>query len=178
MGYTVHVIVQARILEWVAFPFSRGSSQPRDWTQVSHITVGFFTSWTTGEALSDVKGKRNQSQLCLHLDDGNQAHALSCLIWPVAELIPGWDFSYLVLTWPQRLLKCLQLNHQSIKIILQPSSDPEAFLLHPCPPYQCFLHSGFGHHIWNLIYRKYFWLPNHDFFPIYNWVKWRRFCQP
>ena len=37
VDYTVHGILQARILEWVAFPFSRGSSQPRDWTQVSHI---------------------------------------------------------------------------------------------------------------------------------------------
>ena len=35
MDCTVHGILQARILEWVAFPFSRGSSQPRDWTQVS-----------------------------------------------------------------------------------------------------------------------------------------------
>ena len=42
--YTVHGILQARILEWVAFPFSRGSSQPRDQTQVSHIAGGFFTS--------------------------------------------------------------------------------------------------------------------------------------
>ena len=40
--YTVHGILQARILEWIAFPFSRGSSQPRDRTQVSHITGGFF----------------------------------------------------------------------------------------------------------------------------------------
>ena len=37
-------ILQARILEWVAFPFSRGSFQPRDWTQVSRIAGGFFTS--------------------------------------------------------------------------------------------------------------------------------------
>ena len=37
MDYTVHGILRARILEWVAFPFSRGSSQPRDRTQVSHI---------------------------------------------------------------------------------------------------------------------------------------------
>ena len=37
VDYTVHEILQARILEWVAFPFSRGSSQPRDQTQVSHI---------------------------------------------------------------------------------------------------------------------------------------------
>ena len=44
MDYTVHGILQARILEWVAFPFSRGSSQPRDQTQVSHTAGGFFTS--------------------------------------------------------------------------------------------------------------------------------------
>ena len=40
MDYTVHGILQARILEWVAFPFSRGSSQPRDRTQVSTLQVG------------------------------------------------------------------------------------------------------------------------------------------
>ena len=44
MDYTAHGILQARILEWVAFPFSRGSSQPRDRTQVSRIAGGFFTS--------------------------------------------------------------------------------------------------------------------------------------
>ena len=47
---TVHGILQARILEWVAFPFSRGSSQPRDQTQVSCIAGGFFISWATREA--------------------------------------------------------------------------------------------------------------------------------
>ena len=45
--YTVHGILQATILEWVAIPFSRGSSQTRDWTQVSCIAGGFFTSWAT-----------------------------------------------------------------------------------------------------------------------------------
>ena len=50
MDYTVPGIVQARILEWVAFSFSRGSSQPRDQTQVSHIAGGFFTPWATREA--------------------------------------------------------------------------------------------------------------------------------
>ena len=42
MDFTVHGILQARILKWVAFPFSRGSSQPRDWIQVSRIAGGFF----------------------------------------------------------------------------------------------------------------------------------------
>ena len=50
MDYTVYGVLQARILEWVAFPFSRGSSQPRDWTQVSCIAGGFFTSWAIREA--------------------------------------------------------------------------------------------------------------------------------
>ena len=50
MDYTVYGILQAKILEWVTFPFSRGSSQPRDHTQVSCIAGGFFTSWATREA--------------------------------------------------------------------------------------------------------------------------------
>ena len=37
LGFSVHGILQARILEWIAIPFSRGSSQPRDRTRVSHI---------------------------------------------------------------------------------------------------------------------------------------------
>ena len=49
MDYTVHGILQARTLEWVAFPFSRGSSRPRDWTQVSLSAGGFLTSWATRE---------------------------------------------------------------------------------------------------------------------------------
>ena len=44
MDYTVRGILQARMLEWVAFPFSRGTSQPRDQTQVPHIAGRFFTS--------------------------------------------------------------------------------------------------------------------------------------
>ena len=46
MDCRVHGILQARVLEY----FSRGSSQPRDWTQVSHTAGELFTSWATGEA--------------------------------------------------------------------------------------------------------------------------------
>ena len=49
MNYTVHGILQARILEWVTILFSRGSSQPRDQTQVSCIAGGLFKSWATRE---------------------------------------------------------------------------------------------------------------------------------
>ena len=51
MDYTVHGILQARILEWVACPFSRRSSQPWDWTQVSCIVGELFNRWATREAL-------------------------------------------------------------------------------------------------------------------------------
>ena len=50
MDYTVHGFLQARILEWVAFYFSRTSSLTRDWTQVSLIAGGFFSSWAISEA--------------------------------------------------------------------------------------------------------------------------------
>ena len=49
-GSSVHGILQARILEWVAIPFSRGSSRTRDRTRVSCITGRFFTIWATREA--------------------------------------------------------------------------------------------------------------------------------
>ena len=49
MDYTVHGILQARILEWVAFPFSRGSSQPRERTQVSHIAGDSFPAKPQGK---------------------------------------------------------------------------------------------------------------------------------
>ena len=49
-GLSVHGILQARILEWVAIPFSRGSSQPWDQTQVSRIAGRFFTVWATGKS--------------------------------------------------------------------------------------------------------------------------------
>ena len=50
-GFSVHGILQARILEWIAIPFSRGTSQPRDWTLVSCLTGRFFTIWASGKSL-------------------------------------------------------------------------------------------------------------------------------
>ena len=47
-GSSAHGILQARILEWVAISYSRGSSRPKDWTRVSHR---FFILWVTREAL-------------------------------------------------------------------------------------------------------------------------------
>ena len=51
LGFSVHGVFQARILEWVAMPSSRGSSWPRDWTQVFGTAGRFFTFWAAREAL-------------------------------------------------------------------------------------------------------------------------------
>ena len=67
MDYIIYGILQARILEWVAFPFSRGSSQPGDRTQLSHIAGSFFTSWGTREfrpiaEISDIWKKKSRKR--------------------------------------------------------------------------------------------------------------------
>ena len=59
MDNAVHGILQARIREWIAFPFSRGSYQPSDQTQVSCIAGRFFTSWATREELNWTELKVN-----------------------------------------------------------------------------------------------------------------------
>ena len=76
-GSSVQGILHVRILEWVAIPFSRGSSQPRDQTQVSCIAGRFFTIWATREALfmaylSPIKSVGPQ----LNQDSGVGSHVL------------------------------------------------------------------------------------------------------
>ena len=55
-GSSIHRISQARILEWIAISFSRGSSQPRDRTWVSCFAGRFFTVWATSKALRYIIG--------------------------------------------------------------------------------------------------------------------------
>ena len=58
-GSSIHGIFQARVLEWIAISFSRGSSRPRNRTQVSHIAGRSFTVWATREAPKSNKGDPN-----------------------------------------------------------------------------------------------------------------------
>ena len=58
-GFSLHGILQARILEWVAIPFSRRSSWPRDWIQVSHIAGRLFTTREDSKTII-----LNQSFIC------------------------------------------------------------------------------------------------------------------
>ena len=60
----IHGILCARILQWVAVPFLRASSQARDWSQVSCITDRFFTVWATrewGQIARDMNKRKNEN---------------------------------------------------------------------------------------------------------------------
>ena len=58
-GSSVHGSFQARVLEWVAISFSRGSSKPRDQTRVSHIAGRCFTIWATRESFPSIRDFSN-----------------------------------------------------------------------------------------------------------------------
>ena len=72
MNYIVHEILQARILEWVAFLFSRGSSQLRDRTQVSHTAGGFFTAEPPGKPKNPGVGSLSLLQWIFLTQESNQ----------------------------------------------------------------------------------------------------------
>ena len=84
-GSSVHGILQARILEWVVIPFSRESSQPRDWTWISCIVGGFFTVWATREAPFHRYYVNNRDVLSPSTDTFEMK---SSSVLPVASFLP------------------------------------------------------------------------------------------
>ena len=87
-------ILQARMLEWIALPSSRGSSQPRGWTQVSHLADAFFTGWATREAWG--QGRQSLTAvkcLCLSMLSSNLSLSLS--VSPLfSQSISSYHHSY------------------------------------------------------------------------------------
>ena len=87
---SIHGILQSRILEWVAIAFSRGSSQPRDQTQVSRVAGRHFTIWATREAQHIYM----HHIFFIHLSvDGHLGCSHVCLLYIVLQLI--WRCMYL-----------------------------------------------------------------------------------
>ena len=91
-------ILQARILEWVAMPSARGSSQHRDRTQVSHIAGGFFTHWATRKA-----------QWCFYINTNikiyfsvlkkGKANVAKCWMEEEGIMVPVVFFQFLQMLW-------------------------------------------------------------------------------
>ena len=92
MDYTVHGILQARILEWIAIPLSRGSSQPGEKTQVSHIVGQFFTSWAQGRVASAYP-----SLIC-KVGRGGCCHANTSTL-PTSKVYPSGDEQNVIRIW-------------------------------------------------------------------------------
>ena len=85
-GSSVHKVSQARIQEWVAISFSRGSSQTRNWTQVSCIAGGFFTNWAMREGMVAYSRSKTwfgfDHSLTSLVGEGNGTHS-STLAWKI-----------------------------------------------------------------------------------------------
>ena len=88
-GSSIHGIFQAKVLEWIAISFSRGSSWPRNRTRVSHIAARRFTVWATREAIYAkwVEGKRDE-------DSWRTTELYVSADWPldVGLMNPTWNF--------------------------------------------------------------------------------------
>ena len=118
-----------RILEWIAYPFSSGSSRPRNWTRVSCITGGFFTDWAVRDAPSYEFSSVAQScpTLCDPLDSlsiTNSWSLLKCM--SIESVMPS---NHLILCWPLLLLSVFP----SIRVF-----SKESFLCIRWPKYWSF----------------------------------------
>ena len=112
-GSSVHGILQARILEWVAIPFSRGSSWPRDWTRVSCIAGGFFTVWAPREA-----SYHQSSLLLLSPSHWWLAKQVFFLMWQVFihVLANFWDKAFKCI-WRWKWKYLFESGRQGIHIV-------------------------------------------------------------
>ena len=113
-GSSIRGILQARILEWIAISFSRGSSQPKEWTHVFLIAGRLFTLWATSENPSYLEKHWNPSQWPLFLMTSKKFHetsrnllekyVLDCMYSPFTKI------TY-VLTFPPCLFRAVSQSY-------------------------------------------------------------------
>ena len=125
MDYPVPGILQTRILEWVAVPFSRGSSQPRDRTQVSHIAGGYFThryslnsscrKLVTGSP-GGIKSNISANWVFIILIHTFPSNGLCCILGRVVNMSSGWGFKALESCNPelQQKLRCETITEEEL----------------------------------------------------------------
>ena len=86
-GFSVHGVLQARILEWVAIHFSRGSSWPRNWTLVSCIAGRFFVIWEILHSCINYKKKLEVRQMgALYMVNGCSMSSPPCFFDPASQV--------------------------------------------------------------------------------------------
>ena len=122
-GSSVHGIFQARRLEWVVISFSTGSSQPRDWTWVSHIAGRFFTIWATRKALSIYLSICTYMYVYTSVKSSSVAQSCPTLCDPMNHSTPG-------LPGHHQLPEFTQIHVHRVSDAIQPSHP----LSSPSPP--------------------------------------------
>ena len=130
----VHGILQARILEWIAFPFSRGSSQPRDQTQVSLSTGRFFNCLATREGQEYWSGYPIPSPVDL-LNPGIKLGSPALQVNSLPTALSGkpkkaehWRTDAFKLWFWKRLLRIPWKAKRSNQLILKESNPEYSFL--------------------------------------------------
>ena len=125
-GSSVHGILQARILEWVAISFSRGFFPTRNQTEVSCIAGRFFTNWATRESLrtANQSSKLNGSKVINWLNIHQLLEYLIGLILG-QEVLWRWE-GYLYFSWQERYCFSLELNKECPLPV-------STIILLPCP---------------------------------------------
>ena len=119
-GSSVHGVLQERILEWVKIPFSRGSSQPKDWTCVFCIAGRFFIAWAPRDGINEgpLAGKYFWKKFLIGREEdhtGNQATPLQLLT------LSFFISSFLKLIFIEILLlyNVVPVSVQKIKTLIQ-----------------------------------------------------------
>ena len=114
-------ILQARLLEWVAIPFSRRSSQPKDGTtRVSHISGRFSTVWATGEALSESICFLNK--FSLYLTQTVKRSLAGCSPWGLKKLDTTEHAGSMSITFLTSLLVS-KFFHQEARTLNSPGTE-------------------------------------------------------
>ena len=125
-----HEILQAGIVEWVAIPFSKGSSQPRDQTHVSLIAGRFFTIWATWKSKNTGVGSLS---FTMGSSQPRNRSGVSCIAgrfftswdtkegWCIIDISPtkGHSTTSRFLLWSKQVLQCLWVTEPSVSISLE-----------------------------------------------------------
>ena len=124
-GSSIHGILQGKILEWVAISFSRGSSQPRDQTQVSHIAGRCFTLWVTKEAQPEIKFPTSSGSLKKQESSRKTSTSAlltmpkSLIVWTTTncgKLFKRWEYQT---TLPTSGEICMQVKKQQLELDME-----------------------------------------------------------
>ena len=118
-GLSVHGIFQARILEWFAISYSRGSSRGRDWTQVSCTAGRFISDWATRDEEIDLSDKNTKGNEIVEINktiNGTKQEVpwMTCYgFWIFMELLPGFQHQLIMSTahCHTELLLMIKVDH-------------------------------------------------------------------